>query len=61
MINVKLISYARNNGDHMVTVSGPSAEEIVVSGPPWIQHFYELNPYPLEIEPRETGVFELVP
>ncbi|GAI09971.1 unnamed protein product, partial [marine sediment metagenome] len=50
--------YARNNGDTVATVCGPMATEVAIG--PWVQHFFELNPYPQEIQPDETAVFEFM-
>jgi hypothetical protein len=50
--------YARNTGDTATTVAGPLANTITAPG--WVQHFYELNPYPQEILPGETAIFEFM-
>ena len=48
--------YAHNGGNTPLTIAGPLAHTITAPG--WVQHFYELNPYPQEIMPGKTSVFE---
>ncbi|MDQ7065951.1 MAG: PQQ-binding-like beta-propeller repeat protein [candidate division KSB1 bacterium] len=47
---------ARNTGSDTVTIQAPLARDIVV--PSWVQHFFELNPFPTKIAPGGTATFE---
>ncbi len=56
--STNLYIQARNTGNERVTIQGPLARSISV--PSWVQHFFELNPFPVELGPGETTVFEFM-